>query len=63
MKAHYKPNKPLWLRFWKLRRTDHVCPQCHSRYEGLGCLQCGWVAGTSVACCGTETMREGKAIA
>ena len=52
---------------WKLGRstkvTRHTCPRCQSQYEGIGCLECGWVSDTSVACCGSEDLRLGKVAA
>lgn len=53
--------KMIQLRLWRsMKATRHVCPRCHSPYEGIGCLECGWVVDTSVACCDGEKLNAGK---
>lgn len=52
------------LRSWRtVPEPAHLCPRCAARYEDIGCLACGWVPDTSVACSDAEMLREGKAVA
>ncbi|MHB8996147.1 MAG: hypothetical protein ACYC63_12950 [Armatimonadota bacterium] len=64
MRIKLRGNQRFPFRLWGRRGTQELtCPRCHTQYEGIGCVQCGWVSDTSVAYCGTEGMQEGKAIA
>jgi hypothetical protein len=64
MHMNIRSDKPARRRLWGRRLSKGLtCPRCHTRYEGIGCLECGWVTDTSVACGGSEALREGKAIA
>lgn len=63
MEARPHKQKVAMPKLWFGRKAKAICPRCQTQYEGIGCIQCGWVADTSVAYFEVETRQESKAIA
>lgn len=63
MQLHPHNHKPVLPRLWARPAAKVACPRCGTQYEGIGCVQCGWVADTSVAYFEAEALQESKAIA
>jgi hypothetical protein len=61
MQAPVHTRKSIRLKLWgSAKAKKRTCPRCQSGYEGIGCLECGWVPDTSVACYDAEKLNEGK---
>jgi hypothetical protein len=63
MQAQPHNQKVLLPRLWSKPKSKATCPRCQAPYEGIGCVECGWVADTSVAYFEVEALQSSKAIA